>query len=178
MAFEETGISRRDIALVGAGLAALSLPATDAQARSGKNRAVRIPAEDRLDIIELMARYAWAYDTGHIDGFLDTFTEDGTMIGFGKLIGGKAEIRPFLVEGLARRGEAGWQHLTDHHVFRDYTGDTCTVFSFYTMMEADSSGANGRVRAMGYYTSHCRKEKGEWLFARREVTRWDGKRPW
>ncbi|OYU73840.1 MAG: hypothetical protein CFE32_19740, partial [Alphaproteobacteria bacterium PA3] len=130
------------------------------------------------EITELMARYAWAYDTNHVEDLLATFTSDGTMWAFGVLLGGRDKIGQMIAANATRRGDAGWQHLTDNHVFQDYTGKTVTVYSFYTMIEADASGANGRVRAIGYYTSYCRKEGGKWLFARRDVARWNGKRPW
>lgn len=178
MVSDNTHLSRRDLARVGTGLAALALPMAGAMAIEPAVPHSRIPAQDRGEIIELMARYAWAYDTGEIQDLLDTFTDDGTMVVFGDLIGGKDQIGPFIADAVTRRGTAGWQHLTDHHIFRDFTGDLCTAYSFYLMAEADETGANGRVRAMGYYTSYCRKENGEWLFARRDVTRWNSHRPW
>jgi hypothetical protein len=77
------------------------------------------------------------------------------------------------------RKDNGWQHLTDHHVFTQYDGKSCRVYSYYLMPESDNAGGNGHVRAMGYYVSHCVKQPdGRWLFARREVFRWNGKRPW
>lgn len=178
MTSDEASLTRRDIARLSAGLAALSLPATATPAATGKRRQARIPAQDRLEVMELIALYAWAYDTSHPDDLVDTFTQDGTLTVFGRPIGGREEIRSFIAGAIANRGEAGWQHLTDQHVFRDYSGERCTVYSFYLMAEADRSGGNGRVRAMGYYVSHCRKEAGEWRFASREIVRWNSKRPW
>lgn len=180
MSADGSNLSRRDLARLGAGMAvaAPALAAGPAEARAAGKKPSRVPVEDRLDIIELMARYAWAYDTNNVPDLLATFTADGTMYAFGDPVGGRDKIAEMIAGNAERRGTAGWQHLTDHHVFRDYTGDRCTVYSFYTMMEGDAAGANGRVRAMGYYTSYCRKENGEWLFARRDVTRWNGKRPW
>lgn len=144
---------------------------------AGRQR--KVPAEDKLAIIELMAHYAWAYDTAHVDAFVNTFTEDGELYIFGHPVGGRAAIPAFLQGAFEARKDNGWQHLTDHHVFRDYDGRRCTVYSFYLMPEADPNGGNGRLRAMGYYTSHCVKmPDGEWLFARRDVSRWNSKRPW
>lgn len=179
MSSDDTTYSRRDMARLGTGIAALALPAAivaPAMATGTTHR--RIPVDARLEIIELIARYAWAYDTNEVEDLLATFTSDGTMWTFGELVGGRDKIAEMIAANAARRGTAGWQHLTDHHVFRDFTGKSVTVYSFYTMIEADASGANGRVRAIGYYTSYCRKQGGEWLFARRDVTRWNGKQPW
>lgn len=177
MAEDKTKLSRRDVARLGTGIAALAVPAAAAAAAQPSRGGARISAGDRLEIIELMARYAWAYDTNETQDMLDTFTDDGVLYVFGNKVGGKAEIPAFLAEGVNMRGEA-YQHLTDHHVFRDFTGNACTVYSFYTMIDADKNGSNGRVRAVGYYVSYCRKERGEWRFARRDVVRWNGKQPW
>jgi hypothetical protein len=76
------------------------------------------------------------------------------------------------------RGEHGWQHRTDHHVFRDFGGRHCTIYSYYLMPESDAAGGDVRVRAMGYYISHCQKLTDRWLFKKREVVRWNGKTPW
>lgn len=179
MASDDTTFSRRELARLGIAAAGMTLPAilsVPAAAATGTTR--RIPTADRLEIIELIARYAWAYDTNEVEDLLATFTPDGTMWTFGELVGGRDKIAEMIAGNATRRGSAGWQHLTDHHVFRDFTGKSVTVYSFYTMIEADVTGANGRVRAIGYYTSYCRKVGNEWLFARRDVTRWNGKRPW
>lgn len=171
-----SNLTRRAVARLGATIAAASaLPAT---AQAADRPSARLPPGDRLEIIELIARYAWAYDTGHLEDFLDTFTPDGSMIGFGTLIEGKPAIRTFIAGIIAARGTAGWQHLTDHHVFRDVGAKSCTVYSYYMMAEVDPQGGNGQVRAAGYYISHCRKDGGAWRFARREVCRWNSQRPW
>src|ERR1700755_675125 len=43
------------------------------------NRALRhrIPVEQRCELQDLIARYAWALDTGDVEGYLDCFFEDG-----------------------------------------------------------------------------------------------------
>lgn len=35
--------------------------------------------EDRLDILDLMARYAWAIDTGDTDAYVACFTPDAVL---------------------------------------------------------------------------------------------------
>jgi ketosteroid isomerase-like protein len=39
-----------------------------------------VPVADRLDIHELLARYAWALDTGDLDGLVACFTPDAVVI--------------------------------------------------------------------------------------------------
>ena len=39
----------------------------------------KLPVEDRLDIQELFAKYAWAIDMGDIDAVVACFAEDGYL---------------------------------------------------------------------------------------------------
>jgi SnoaL-like domain len=173
------GISRRRFAVAAATavMASAATNATEAGATGGRD--ARVPADDRLDLIELMARYAWAYDTNDAPGFAATFTQDGVLEVFGnELARGRDTMSAFLDSAVKMRGEHGWQHRTDHHVFQNFDGQRCTVYSYYLMPESDAAGGNVQVRAMGYYVSHCLKTKGRWLFQKREVVRWNGKSPW
>ncbi len=178
----EVTVSRRrmTIALAGAaglGLTGAALGAQTAPVPAGKP--ARIGAGDKLAIIELIGLYAWYYDCGDAAAFAGTFTEDGVLEIFGTPRGqGRAAIEAFIRTGFEMRGDAGWQHLTDHHHFRDYTGNSVKVYSYYLMPVSDANGGNVTLRAMGYYVSDCVKVDGEWLFARREVFRWTGALPW
>lgn len=138
----------------------------------------RPSAEDRMDIIELMARYAWAYDTQDAAALASTFTADGMLVVFGNaLVSRPAEFPAFIAQAKAMKGDHGWQHLADHHLFRDYDGQHCTVYSYYIMPEGDQQGGNVNLRAMGYYISHCIRSADGWRFSKREVVRWSGQAP-
>lgn len=176
--------NRRDLARIGAGIAvgsatmaAGSLAAAESPAHAPAKQ-VTVPADDKLAIMELIALYTWSYDTGDTPGIQATFTDDGKLYGFHDEVFDKEAMTDFFAGIYKMRGSNGWQHLNDHHVFRDYDGENCTVYSYYTMVEADAAGSNGQVKAMGYYISHCRKIGGEWKFAERRIIRWDSKRPW
>lgn len=138
----------------------------------------RLTAEDRLDLIELMALYAWAYDCEHAELLRATFTDDGVLEVFGTVLataaGGFAD---FLASARAMKQGKGWQHLADHHVFRDYDGQTCKVYSYYTMAEGNAAGGEVTMRAMGFYSSDCRRTADGWKFARRSVVRWNSQLP-
>jgi|GEM_PF-1217823 len=143
-----------------------------------KAEGARLSADDRLEIIELMARYAWAYDTEDAQALASTFTADGSLEVFGKLlVKHPSEFQAFLAQAKEMKGEHGWQHLADHHLFRDYDGQTCTAYSYYLMPEGDRQGGNVTLRAMGYYTSNCVRTAGGWRFSKRSVVRWNGKAP-
>lgn len=135
-------------------------------------------ADDRFALLELIARYAWAYDTEDAAALAATFTEDGVLEVWGKVMAsGRAAFAPLIDQARMMKGEHGWQHLADHHIFRDYDGQRCTIYSYYTMPESDDSGGNVTVRAMGYYISHCQRTNEGWLFEKRSVARWNGKAP-
>jgi hypothetical protein len=172
-------VNRRAIGKLLAGIPLLAMAAPGSgKARGGEREVGRISAADRLDIIELMARYAWAYDTSNAAALADTFTADGVLEIFGRVAISSPEMVPgFLETARQMRGDHAWQHLTDHHIFRDYDGKACTVYSYYLMPQGDATGGNGTVRAMGYYVSHCVRQGGSWRFARRSVHRWNGQAP-
>lgn len=137
-----------------------------------------IPAQDRLDIIELMALYAWAYDTQNATALGATFTAEGELEVFGRVLaGGRIGFADFMATARDMKGEHGWQHLANHHVFRDYDGTACAVYSYYTMAQANPAGAEVSMQAMGYYASICRRTPEGWKFARRSVVRWNGQMP-
>lgn len=136
------------------------------------------PVIDRLAIGELMALYAWAYDTEDADLLGRTFTPDGILEVFGNVLVSRREgFSAFIEQAQEMKGEHGWQHLADHHIFRDYSDHRCKVYSYYTMAQSDAKGGNVKMRAMGYYASDCIRTDSGWLFAKRSVVRWNGKLP-
>jgi roadblock/LC7 domain-containing protein len=174
---DKVRMSRRGFTAVALAAGAGHLAAANAGESSGAAR--QLPVVDRLALLDLIANYAWGYDTNNLALFAGTFTPDGELVVFGNLLAkGRDSMGAFLKSAAQMRGAHGWQHRTDHHVFRDYAGKACTIYSYYLMPESDAAGAQVTVRAMGYYTSYCRRIRGEWFFARREVHRWNGRTPW
>ena len=39
----------------------------------------RLSADDRLDIMDLIARYAYTLDSGDLDGYVNNFAPDGVL---------------------------------------------------------------------------------------------------
>src|ERR1035441_11069326 len=58
-------------------------PANSRQKKEGdvamSDSGSKLSAEDRLDIQELFAKYAWSIDMGDIDGIVACFAEDGSL---------------------------------------------------------------------------------------------------
>lgn len=175
------GMTRRQAAGLGGAMAGAALVATGAQAHENSASSpgrLRPPADDRLEILELIALYAWAYDCADAAMLRDTFTEDGELYVWGNFMAGARDgFEAMIAHSHEMKEGKGWQHCADHHVFRDYDGDSCKVYSYYTMFQADPDGGNPQGRAMGHYASHCVRTEAGWRFARRDVTRWDGTMP-
>ena len=128
---------------------------------------VRLSADDRLDIFDLFARYAWAYDCSDADTYAECFAPDGVLADAGQCTragpgcdsqGHPPFLRHARDEPLAasqrspahRRRRAGvhggsdWAVL-EHRKLDDYHG----------------------VGRLGYYFSHCVKLDGRWYFRER-----------
>src|SRR5678816_4715611 len=62
--------------------------------------ASQLTTEDRLSIMELLARYARCLDSGDLDGYVNNFAPDGVL--FGSHVG-HAQIREYVGQVIARR---------------------------------------------------------------------------
>src|SRR3984893_11244433 len=87
--------------------------------------------EDRLAVIELYARNAWAFDTGDVDAFVATFTPDG-VLDLAKRHEGEAAIRAF---GVLARDQDPWlprsQQLVSQIII-DGHGERASVRAYVT----------------------------------------------
>ena len=138
-----------------------------------------LSADDRLDIFDLCARYAWAYDCGDPEAYAETFAPDGVLADDRTL---RAVGRPAIARAILTffdlRGANRWQHFNDHLRMQG-DGGQCLAFSYWAVMEHRADDGQHRLAAMGWYESRCRKEGGVWLFAER-IIRFDttGGLPW
>jgi hypothetical protein len=169
-------VTRRAIAALAAGGATLAVLPPAQAADKPRNIAIA----DRLELLELIARYSWAYDCGDADAFADTFVADGAIIAWGQEVArGRAGLLAFARARFAERGDKDWQHLTDQHVFIG-SGARCHVYSYYSMLEGTRTDPRQfQVRSFGYYDSDCERTANGWGFRSREIKRWNSdKLPW
>lgn len=131
---------------------------------------------DRIAIQDLIARYAWALDTGDIDSLVTCFTPDCVVIEEVFEDPDRWEGR----EGVRRLGE----HYKNspgfpgrqHHVSQSLVeGDAlrCTVKSFAFVTECKGEPPY-TLRFTGYYEDALVKVDGQWLFRERTIRLWDG----
>ena len=126
--------------------------------------------EDRLDVMDLMARYAECVDSGDAAGYAALFTLDGVVEHSAGSVRGRAEIQAW-VEGLVRENRVGkasrLKHFMGLPVIRG-DGDRATARTYVTIPRHMDSGEIV-IRLAGTYFDDCVKQDGAWLIAKRVI---------
>jgi ketosteroid isomerase-like protein len=139
-------------------------------------RSKSLTLRDRLAIHDLLARYAWALDTGDVDGFVDCFTPDAVV------------IEEVFEDPDRWEGHASLRRLAEHYKSApDFPGRQHHVSQ--VLVEGDAASAGARsftfvtecrgeppyvLRFAGYYEDRVVKVGGRWAFAERIIRLWDG----
>jgi SnoaL-like domain len=142
----------------------------------------KLSVEDRLDIMELFAKYAWGIDTGNLDAVVATFAEDGYLdhLWQGKLQGREALKRAF--EELWYDRPSWWigrQHLANHFLItRD--GEGARVKAMFSILQYNVDYRTNFVFGIGTWDNFCVKRNGMWVFKSVYINAWTGpdKVPW
>jgi hypothetical protein len=123
--------------------------------------------EDREQIRELYARYAYTIDYGPYEDWVKCFTEDGVFESprFGRHAGHQA-LMNFTDIYRGSNGDAKVRHMMSNVTFQ-IKGNEATGGCYLTYYHCK----NGRaiLEAIGRYEDELRKVDGKWLFARRRV---------
>ncbi|MGE0227838.1 MAG: nuclear transport factor 2 family protein [Dehalococcoidia bacterium] len=122
-----------------------------------------LSATDRLDILDLAARYSHATDHGDGEALAATFTEDGVFDG----PGGSRQGRAAHVEATNALGASGMvlRHFISNAVIEG-DGDAATMQLY---VEVKNLGDLTTPMLIGRYHDELRRVDGRWLFARRSV---------
>jgi uncharacterized protein (TIGR02246 family) len=137
----------------------------------------RLTADDRLDIMDLIARYAYTLDSGDLDGYVNNFAPDGVLF---EDHHGREAIREY-VGMLMQQGRAGplpngdvaYRHFVGSPVI-DGADDRAIVHSYLLWV---NMGSDPPVSAAAEYTDEVVKLDGRWYFARRSLRRLAGRFP-
>lgn len=139
-------------------------------------RTKSLTLRDRIAIDDLLARYAWALDTGDVEGFVACFTPDAVVI---------EEVfeEPDRWQGRdsIRRLAEHYRSVPDfpgrqHHVSQvlvEGNSRRCAIRSFVFVTECRGEPPY-LTRFAGYYEDRAVKVRGSWLFAERIIRLWDG----
>ena len=137
----------------------------------------RLSAEDRLDIMDLIARYARTLDLGDLNGYVNNFAPDAVLF---EEHHGQAAIREY-VAMLMREGRAGplpngdvaYRHFVGSPVI-DGAGDRATVHSYLLWV---TMGTEPPINAAAEYVDEVVKLDGRWVFQKRTLHRLAGRSP-
>lgn len=126
---------------------------------------------DRAEIEELYARYCIAVDSGDVESWAQTYTEDGAFVSQGE-VSGRVEILKFAIDRVASRATKEWtevQHWVSNLVL---DGDDVEARGFCYMVRIGRPRVGERkfeFVEQGYYQDRLKKVNGRWLFTRRMV---------
>jgi 3-phenylpropionate/cinnamic acid dioxygenase small subunit len=123
--------------------------------------------EDREQIRELYARYAYTVDFYHYPEWVRCFTEDGVFESpiFSEFKGPQGLLK-FTAMYKESQGGSQVRHVMSNVTFQ-IAGETATggcYLSYYHCKDGKVS-----LAALGRYEDQLRKVNGEWLFVRRKV---------
>ena len=135
-----------------------------------------ISIEDRFAIQDLMARYAWALDTGDVDALVECFHPDAVV------------LEEVFEDPDRWEGHAGIRALGEHYRNSPgFPGRQHHVSQLLLEGEPPSVGAKSfafvtechgeppyTLRFAGYYQDRLRKADGLWRFQCRTIRLWDG----
>lgn len=135
-----------------------------------------LSALDRLEIHEVLSRYAWALDTGDEKAFLACFATDAELVwdvfetpGSWR---GREALREFIGYFRARPESAGRQHHVSNVLI---TGSAQGAAArAYVLVCMHSPESPPRVNVMGYYEDELVQENGRWRLLRRNIRDWTG----
>lgn len=136
-----------------------------------------LSADDRLDIQDLTARYAWSLDTGDVEAFAACFLPEGVLRWetFERPVEwrGTAALRAFAGYFRGLPASAGRQHHVSN--LRIAPADDGVRASAYVMVTWRRDDGPHPLIVLGYYEDLLRRDDGgTWRLARRVIRDWSG----
>lgn len=138
--------------------------------------ATALSAADRLEIHEVLARYAWSLDTGDEEGFLSCFATDAELVwasfepaGWWR---GHAALRRFIAWFRERPESAGRQHHVSNVLITPSPGGARA--RAYVLVALACGDGPHRLNVMGWYDDTLVREAGNWRLSRRVIRDWRG----
>jgi len=131
---------------------------------------------DNLAIRDVIARYAWALDTGDVEGFVACFASDGRFVwdAFEEptVWAGHEALRHFASFFRDLPTSAGRQHhVTNILVTPAPGGAAARSYAAVALRQGDGPHA---LHVMGWYEDRFRREGGAWKIAERVIRDWSG----
>jgi hypothetical protein len=134
-----------------------------------------LTAADRLEIQELINRYAVAEDSGDVDDWVGTFTVDGVFKPPEGTIIGREALRAFIIARLKRAEAARTLHWVGNSLVKP-SAEGAHALSYETVIERMGDGTF-RIRSVETKHDELRRENGHWRFKSRFNTPWPADLP-
>lgn len=134
----------------------------------------RMPADDRGEIVELYARYAWGLDLADADMLLSVFAEDAW---FDHLWQGKVQGHAAILNNMQELWQQrqhwwyGRQHLFDHYLMTPTEGGA-HVRAFFQILQFNPEYRTNFVFGIGTRDDRLVRVDGRWLFHSLHVNAW------
>jgi 3-phenylpropionate/cinnamic acid dioxygenase small subunit len=127
--------------------------------------AEKFNVQDRLEIMDVLNRYAWGYDSRDLTMLVDCFAEDGSYTihlegtsGWGPVVGRANLVE--MMEGFMKQQTDQRRHCLSNFVFKKQDENYAEVISYLTLTSAENNEV--RVVASGWYRDEMIKEDGAW----------------
>jgi hypothetical protein len=137
----------------------------------------KIPVEDRLEIQELFAYYAWGLNTGDEEQVLSCFTEDASFEHQPQgIFHGHEQIKILLSH--LWYDKPGWfigrQHLANHFILTPLGEQEMHVKAYSTLVQYQVDYKRNFVFGLANWDNVLTKASGEWLFKSMRIHKWMG----
>ena len=137
--------------------------------------------QDRVEIVDLYARYSWALDTGDTEGYVALFTADAeateeTREGGLEVRRGRDEIRKLVLKFHLRPDFPGHQHQMAQFVFEPDPLDRPDhwVVRSYAWATINHPPAPPHLHWCGHIRDVIAKVDGEWKIRSKQIMGWAG----
>ena len=130
---------------------------------------MKLSTEDRLEILDLYARYSWAFDERQAAEWASLFVEDGSfVIVGGPRVDGRAGLEAF-ADKMANR-YPGIRHLVTA-ITVDADGDGARGRAYVVAVVPDGTGGFRNLEQGSYEDRFVSRPEG-WRFRNRTFTAW------
>jgi ketosteroid isomerase-like protein len=142
-------------------------PVTERGFPAPPRRQDSMSAEEKIEVIDLLAGYAFLLDRGDVAGYADQFTPDGVFESGSGPVSGRAAIEE-LVRSIVERSKA--DNARGAHVMGipSIRGDaqSCEAETYLLLLRQSDAGPI-EIRAIGCYSDEIVKHEGRWRFQKR-----------
>ena len=128
----------------------------------------------KLDVMDVIARYAHTFDGRNPEAFLDLFADDG-IIGIKRKQEealqwqGKGELQDYISHAYAERGDDQPRHHVRNTIFLEITADRVTTSTYFLATLAPGKGGLAKVTASGIFKDEMVFIADGWKIKKRTV---------